>query len=113
MPINVRVDGDVVILSNFARLLDDPRHFDAQHDVRDCLEEGHRSFVLDLTGLRDPGSSALGLLTTLTRLIRNRDGDAVVANLSPAAEKYFEDMRMDTYWEIFASTDEALAYFRR
>ena len=45
-----------MVLSNFGRLLNDPRHFDASRDVREELEQGHRAFVLDLDGLRDLGS---------------------------------------------------------
>ena len=29
MPMHSRSDGEVVVLSNFGRLMDDPRHFDA------------------------------------------------------------------------------------
>ncbi|MCA1685176.1 MAG: STAS domain-containing protein [Planctomycetia bacterium] len=113
MPINVRFEADVAVLSNFGRLLNDPRHFDASRDVRAELELGRRKFVLDLVGLRDIGSAGLGLLMTLTRLIRKYDGDAVLANLGPDLEKFLDEMRMDTYWEIFKTIDEAKAYYDR
>ena len=113
MPLNIHFEGSVAVLSNFGRLLNDPRHFDASRDVREELERGHREFVLDLKGLRDIGSSGLGLLMTLTRLIRRYDGDSVVANLGPEAAKLLDEMRMDGYWEIFKDIDEAVAYFRR
>jgi anti-anti-sigma regulatory factor len=113
MPLNIRFDDDVVILSNFARLLNDPRHFDASRDVREVLEEGYRWFVIELGGLRDVGSTGLGLLTTLTRLIRSYDGDAVLAHLTPGAEAFLDEMRMDGYWEFFKNVAEAKAYFDR
>ena len=111
MPINIRFDGEVVILSNFGRLLNDPRHFDASRDVRAVLEQGHRKFVLDLIGLRDIGSAGLGLLTTLTRLIRQHDGDAVLADLGPATRTFLDEMRMDSYWEMFEDVAQARAYY--
>ena len=43
MPINVLFEGDVVVLSNFGRLLNDPRHFDAGGDVREELDKGTAS----------------------------------------------------------------------
>ena len=113
MPINIAYEGDVVILSNFGALLNDPRHFDASRDVRAELEKGRRRFVLDLRGLRDLGSAGLGLLMTISRLIRHYDGDAVVADLGPETEKFLDEMRMDTYWEFFKDVEEALAYYRR
>jgi anti-sigma B factor antagonist len=107
MPINVRVEGEIVILSNFARLMNDPRHFDAGRDVKDLLDQDHHNFILDLGGLREIGSSGLGLLTTLTRLIRQHDGDAVLANLGFEAEAFKDSMRMDSYWDLFEAVDEA------
>ncbi|GAC1470946.1 MAG: hypothetical protein NVSMB9_16580 [Isosphaeraceae bacterium] len=112
MPINIRFEDDVVILSNFGRLLNDPRHFDASRDVRALLDEGHRKFILDLKGLREIGATALGLLTTLTRLIRQHQGDAVLADLGRDTRAYFDEMRMDSYWEMFEDIAEALSFFR-
>jgi anti-anti-sigma factor len=112
MAINVRIDGDVVILGNFARLMNDPRHFDAAQDVKALLDQGRRSFILDLAGLREIGSSGLGLLTTITRLIRQHDGDAVLANLGTAAAAIMDEMRLDTYWDIYDTVEEAKTFFR-
>ncbi len=111
MPINIRADGDVTVLSNFGALLNDPRHFDASRDVRAVLDEGCRNFALDLGGLRDLGSAGLGLLTTITRLIRRYDGDAVLINLRPTAMAFLDEMRMDVYWEVFKDIAEAKAFF--
>ncbi len=113
MPINVRFDDDVVILSNFGRLLNDPRHFDASRDVRAVLDQGYRKFILELGGLRDMRSTGLGLLTTITRLIRQHGGDAVLANLGADTRTYMDEMRMDSYWEMFDDVDEARAFFDR
>jgi anti-sigma B factor antagonist len=107
MPINIWDDGDVTVLSNFGRLLNDPRHFDAGRDVRALLDEGRRRFVLDLSTLRELGDTALALLTTLTRQIRQAGGEAVLANVSRGAERYLDEMRMDSYWDVFDSVEEA------
>ena len=81
MPINVRFDGDVVVLSNFARLMNDPRYVDASRDLRDLLDQGHKNFIVDLSGVRETGSSFLGLLMTLTRQVRQQD--AGIAPIEP------------------------------
>ena len=112
MPINVNYRGEVVILSNFARLMNDPRHVDTSRDVRELLEDSRREFVLDLSNLREIGDAGLGLLTTLTRLIRKYEGDVVLANVSKEMIHYLDEMRMDAYWEIFDNEQEALAYFK-
>lgn len=110
MAINARVDNGVVVLSNFGHLMNDPRHFDASRDVREYLDEGRREFVFELRGLREIGDSGLGLLTTLTRLIRKHDGEVALAGASPEVEKFLDEMRMDAYWESFRTVDEARRY---
>ena len=39
MSLNIRIDGDIAILSNFARLMNDPRYVDARMDLRDLLDQ--------------------------------------------------------------------------
>jgi|SRR5579883_1610165 len=113
MPINVRVDGDVVILSNIGRLMNDPRYVDAGRDVKELLDQGHCLFILELAGVRETGTTVIGLLTTLTRQVRQRGGELVLAKVGPALEEFIEAMRMDTYWDLFASVDEAKEYLLR
>ena len=113
MALNVRFAGDVAILSNIARLMNDPRHFDAARDVRELLDQGCRRFVLEVGGVRETGSTVLGLLTTLTRQVRNAGGEAVLANVTPPMEKYLDEMRMDAYWDVFDEAEEAAAFLDR
>src|SRR5579885_2974770 len=107
MPLNIRFDGDVAVLSNFARLMNDPRYVDASRDLGDLLERGSRRFVIDLTGVRETGASFLGLLMTLTRRIRQRDGEVVLAHPSREMEAFLlDEMRMEEYWDIWPSVQE-------
>jgi anti-sigma B factor antagonist len=107
MPINVRVDGPVAILSNIARLMNDPRHFDAIKEVDEQLDQGHRSFVIELREVGTIGPAGLGLLTTITREIRRLGGEVALAGVRPALERYLEEMRMDTYWDVHPNVEEA------
>jgi anti-sigma B factor antagonist len=107
MAINIRVAGDLVVLSNFARLMNDPRHFDAAADVKAQLDQGHRNFALELRDVQSLGSSGVGLLITITRLIRQSGGDVVLVNPSRAMETLIEDMKLDTLWDVVRSVDEA------
>jgi anti-anti-sigma regulatory factor len=113
MPINIRFDGDVVVLSNFARLMNDPRYVDAARDLGDLLDRGARQFVIDLTGVRETGASFLGLLMTLTRRIRQADGEAVLAHPSREMEAFLlDEMQMEEYWDILPSVQEAVEFHR-
>jgi anti-sigma B factor antagonist len=113
MPLNVRVDGDIAILSNLGRLMNDPRYVDASKDVKELLDRGHRRFIIELGGVRDTGSTIIGLLMTLTRQIRQQGGEAVLANLGPDMEKLIEKMQMDDFWDVFEDVETAREDFLR
>lgn len=113
MPLNIRFDGDVVILSNFARLMNDPRYVDAARDLDELIDRGADQFVIDLTGVRETGASLLGLLMTLTRRIRQARGEVVLANPTREMTAFLlEEMQMEEYWDILPSVAEAVAFLR-
>jgi anti-sigma B factor antagonist len=107
MPVNVRVDKSVVVLSNFGRLMNDPKHFEAGRIVQDLLDQGHREFVLELRGINELGPGGLGLLVTITRLVRRHDGEVVLAGPSRGMARLIDEMQLDAYWEVFGSVEEA------
>lgn len=112
MAVNIRMHGDVAVLSNFARLINDPRHFDSSRDVQEILDQGYRKFVMDLSGIRDMGSTSIGLFTTLTRRIRQGGGEVVLANLNGTTKQFIDEMQMDDYWDAFESVDDAIQFFQ-
>ena len=111
MAVNVRVGDGVTILSNFGRLMDDPRHFDTTRVVQDLLDQGHRDFVLELRGINGLGPSGLGLLVTITRLVRQHDGEVVLAQPSRGMAQLIGEMKMEDYWDVFGSVREAQESF--
>jgi anti-sigma B factor antagonist len=113
MPLNILIEGDVVVLSNFSRLMNDPRYVDAGQDIQDVLEQGLQKFVLDLGNVRETGSSFLGLLMTVTRRIQRRGGEVVLAHLSRETEHLLDTMQMDGFWDVFPSVKEAVESFRQ
>ena len=111
MALNVRLDGDIAILSNFARLMNDPAYVDAARDVRELLDQGIRNFILELAGVRETGDSFLGVLMTITREIRRAGGEAVIAHPSRDVKEHLEMMRLDDYWDIFGTVALATDFF--
>ena len=111
MPLNILIEGDVVVLSNFSRLMNDPRYVDAGRDIQDVLEQGLQKYVLDLGNVRETGSSFLGLLMTITRRIQRRGGEVVLAHLSRETEDLLDAMQMDGFWDVFPSVKEAIESF--
>jgi len=113
MVLNVRIDGEVVVLSNFGGLMNDPRHFDAGRDVRNLLNQGHRKFILEMANIRDLVDTALGLLMTLTRQIRQADGELVLARPGKGLVEFLAEMQMEEYWSIAETVEEAREMFRQ
>ena len=68
MMLNIRMEGDVAILSNFARVMNDPRYVDATRDVQTLIDEGVSRFVIELAGIR----SSVSLNSTTWRRSRAR-----------------------------------------
>jgi anti-anti-sigma factor len=112
MPINILIEGDFVVLSNFNRLMNDPRYVDAGRDIQDLLEQGHKKFVLDLGGVQETGSSFLGLLMTITRRIQRRGGEVALAHLSRQVEELLETMQMEDFWDVFPRVQDAIESLR-
>jgi anti-sigma B factor antagonist len=113
MALNVRFEDGLAILSNFGRLMNDPRHFDAGRDVADLLDQGYKQFVIELPGIGAIGPAGLGLLTTLTRQVHQEGGELVLANVRRELSAHLETMRMDAYWEVFDSLASAKEYYLR
>ena len=109
--LNLRVEGKVVVASNFARLMNDPRYTSAGSVVRDRLQEGYRNWVFELADARETGAPFLGLLVTLTRTIRGDGGEVVLARVSRALEEALRAMQMEEHWDRFASVEEACRSF--
>lgn len=113
MIVNARVDGDVAILSNFGGLLNDPRHFDAGRDVDDLLDQGVRKFILEMANIRDLGTTALGLLVTITRQVRKEGGQVVLARPGRGVVAFLKEMQMEDYWDVAADAEEARSLLGR
>jgi anti-sigma B factor antagonist len=110
---NVRVTADSAILTGFGQLMNDPRYVDVAQAAREMLDQGIRRFVLDLQGVRQSGGALLGLLVTITREIRKRGGEVVLANVGRDLERFIESMQMDDYWDIFATVEDARPFLMR
>lgn len=113
MAIHVRYSGEVAVLSGVGRLMNDPRYFDSIRDIRELIDQGRLRFIFDLRGVNETGPTVLGLLTTLTRLIRQEHGEVVLANPSRPMAKFLDEMRMDDYWDVFDDLNEAVEFLEK
>lgn len=109
MPMHIREDGDAIILSNFGRLMNDPGHFDAPLEIGKLIENGRRKYVMELRAVGEMGDSGIGVLMTITRLVRKHGGDVVLASPSRFMRKRLDDLKMDDFWDVYESVGDAKA----
>jgi anti-sigma B factor antagonist len=64
--------------------------------------------VLDFAGVSHMSSSALGMLITLHKRIREKDGLLRLANIEPRIYEVFVITRLNEIFEIHASLEEAV-----
>jgi anti-sigma B factor antagonist len=112
MSLHIRIDGDIAILSNFGRLMNDPRYFDSSKETTALLDQAIQKFIFELAGVTETGSTVLALLTTLTRQIRKEGGEVVLAKVNRAMDNFIKMMQMEDYWDVFGQVDEAIGFFR-
>jgi anti-anti-sigma factor len=84
-------------------------------ETRSVQEQYERSdvqhLVVDLHNAEFLGSSTLGWLLELRRLVHSRHGQMALCGVSPTAREVLEVTRLADHWPIYASREEAVVSF--
>lgn len=72
-----------------------------------ALDDGARSIVLDLTGVRLIDSTALGMIVWLHKQLQERDGRVCVATTRPAVLRVFKLTSVDRLIAIYDDVEAA------
>jgi anti-anti-sigma regulatory factor len=107
MPLHIRFERNVAVLSNLGRAMNDPRYTDAGREVGGLLDQGFRHFIIELRSVGETGPPLLGVLMTITRQIRQRGGDIVLAAPSRSMRRLLDEMQMEDFWDVFRDVGEA------
>ncbi len=78
----------------------------------DLVGTGSTQFVIDCTDLTFIDSMGLGVLISLLRRVRQRDGDVKVAGLSEEVRTIFEITRLHRLFDVCADTNAAVKKFK-
>jgi anti-sigma B factor antagonist len=97
----VTVDGQLIV----------GNRQDLKQKITDALEAGERKFVIDFTNTGYIDSSGLGVLVSLSRRIREADGELRLAGLNEDLRTLFELTKLDSLFNIADSSASALAGF--
>lgn len=77
--------------------------------LSEAVESGRRHVVLDMGGVTRIDSAGLGALVGALKAARSRDGDTVLARLTPPVRAVVELTRLHRIFSIFDDVDQAIA----
>jgi anti-sigma B factor antagonist len=95
----VDVDGELTV-ANRGQL---------KERVLACIEDGGGAFIIDFDGAGYIDSSGLGVLVSLSKRIREKEGSLKLAGLNQDLRTLFELTKLDTLFQICDTRASALA----
>ncbi|MEE8169143.1 MAG: STAS domain-containing protein [Phycisphaerae bacterium] len=75
--------------------------------VNELLDGGASRIVLDMSGVAYVNSGGLGALVQITAKVNARQGRLLLAGPSPFVQGVLESTRLDRFFDIYPSVDEA------
>ena len=111
MSFSVRKDPKgIVVIGVDGQLIVGNRH-ELKQKVLEALERGDRKFLVDFANTGYIDSSGLGVLVSLSKKVREVDGDRRLAGLNDDLRTLFELTKLDTLFAISDTADHAIASF--
>lgn len=111
MKVDVTKKGNITVVKCSGSL--DSDHVAAfKKVVYDLYESGSYKFVLDAEEIDFVDSMGLGVLISLLRRVKQRDGDIKIASLSPDVKMIFEITKLFRLFDVSDSVKDALGKFK-
>jgi anti-sigma B factor antagonist len=108
MSIHVTRKGDIVVIGVEGQLVAGNRQ-QLKQAVGEELEAGSRRFLIDFADTGYVDSAGLGVLVSLSKKIREAEGELRLTNLSDDLRTLFELTRLDTLFELGTGGGSAAA----
>lgn len=110
MNIEVKQLGNIKVL-NCGGSLDADTVAGFKKVAYDLVNQGSTRFVIDCSNLNFIDSMGLGVLISLLRRVRQREGDVKIASLSDEVKTIFEITRLHRLFDVCADSDSAVKRF--
>jgi anti-sigma B factor antagonist len=107
MGFTVRKEKDVCVVAVEGQLIVGNRQ-ELKQRVLDELERGERKFLVDFAQTGYIDSSGLGVLVSLSKKIRELNGELRLANLNDDLRTLFELTKLDTLFRIAESRERGV-----
>jgi anti-sigma B factor antagonist len=103
----IKKQGNVCVVDVEGQLIVGNRQ-ELKQKVLDEVERGERKFLVDFSRTGYIDSSGLGVLVSLSKRIRELDGELRLAGLNEDLQTLFELTKLDTLFKITATRDLGL-----
>ena len=111
MKVEVSKKGDVAILKCMGSL-DADSISGFKKVAYDMLDDGTTKYVLDAAGVDFVDSMGLGVLISLLRKVKQKDGDIKIVSLTPDVKTIFEITRLFRLFDVYDSIKDAVDKFK-
>ena len=112
MELHSQILGDVMVARIKLDHLDASTVEDFKSAAKPVIEKNMK-IVLDMGSLSFVDSSGIGAIISCLRMINGKGGDLKLCGLSKPVRSLFELVRMHRIFDIFETSDEAVAAFVR
>jgi len=112
MPVHYELrqwEPNVTVASLTGQLNLGNRLMEFEHNIKQCIQDGSRKLVLDLSGLTYIDSAGLGMVATCAGLMFRAGGKLGVVSPGGKITQMFEITRLDRVIDLFPDFDAALA----
>ena len=111
MGIKEKIYEDIAVVTPSGKLMGGPET-QAIHDaIKDCLQQGNKNIVMDLSSVSWMNSTGLGALMSGFTTTANNGGSMKLANVTDKVQSLLMITQLLKIFECFESVDEAVASF--
>lgn len=108
---NVRRVNGIAIVAPKGWMMGGDETEQLEKTVLDLLAAGNRCLVLDLIGVHNMNSTALGKFTMFHRLYQDKGGRAALCNTDKRIENILVITKLSLVFDVYPSEREAVASF--
>jgi anti-sigma B factor antagonist len=111
MPLSVRQDGAVTIVTVEGDLVIGEPEATFKRTIAQLLEQGQVQLLIDMTAVKFLDSSGLGALVRAMTTSQNEGGQTKLLGAGPQVRKLLQMTRLDSVFEMHDDAEKAVASF--
>lgn len=81
-------------------------------EVKNILQKGNLGFVIDLNQVKYLNSSGINLLISILTIIRNEEGDLVLASISQKIKNLLIITKLNSIFNVEDNVDDAINFLK-